>query len=172
MNLFNQNQIVYSVDTSSLIEAYRFLYPMKNFPALWQEFEKLIKSDQLKMSELVFEEVMQDEVLDKWCRDKVLKPYLESKIDDSDQKTVRNILSKYPGMLNVKKGTSGADPWVVALAMKFQNVIVVTEEKSTGNLQHPRIPDVCKVSNIECVTIAGIVRKENWIFDRQKQYST
>ena len=172
MNLFNQNQIVYSVDTSSLIEAYRFLYPMKNFPALWQEFEKLIKSDRLKMSELVFEEVMQDEVLDKWCRDKVLKPYLESKIDDSDQKTVRNILSKYPGMLNVKKGTSGADPWVVALAMKFQNVIVVTEEKSTGNLQHPRIPDVCKVSNIECVTIAGIVRKENWIFDRQKQYST
>jgi hypothetical protein len=165
MNLFNQNQIVYSVDTSSLIEAYRFLYPMKNFPALWQEFEKLIKSDRLKMSELVFEEVMQDEVLDKWCRDKVLKPYLESKIDDSDQKTVRNILSKYPGMLNVKKGTSGADPWVVALAMKFQNVIVVTEEKSTGNLQHPRIPDVCKVSNIECVTIAGIVKKENWIFE-------
>ena len=165
MNLFNQNQIVYSVDTSSLIEAYRFLYPMKNFPALWQEFEKLIKSDRLKMSEFAFAEAMRDKVLDEWCREKSLKPYLESKVDDSDQKLVRNILSKYPGMLNVKKGTSGADPWVVALAMKLQNAVVVTEEKLTGNLQYPRIPDVCKASNIECVTIAGIVKKENWIFE-------
>ena len=165
MNLFNQNQIVYSVDTSSLIEAYRFLYPMKNFPALWQEFEKLIKSDRLKMSEFAFAEAMRDKVLDEWCREKSLKPYLESKVDDSDQKLVRNILSKYPGMLNVKKGTSGADPWVVALAMKLQNAVVVTEEKLTGNLQYPRIPDVCKTSNIECVTIAGIVKKENWIFE-------
>ena len=163
-SLFNQNQTIYSIDASSLLDAYRFLYPMENFPALWQEFEKLIKNDRLKMSELAFVEATRDKVLNEWCREKNLKPYIESKIDESDQKAVRNILSKYPGMLNVKKGTSGADPWVVALAMKFQNVIVVTEEKSTGNLQYPRIPDVCKASNIECVTIAGIVRKENWIF--------
>ena len=86
MNLFNQNQIVYSLDTSSLIEAYRFLYPMENFPALWQELEKLIRNDRLKMSEFVFEEATRDEVLDKWCRDKGLKPHLELKIDDSDSK--------------------------------------------------------------------------------------
>ena len=120
------------------------------------------------MSEFAFAEAMQDKVLDEWCREGSLKPYLESKIDDSDQKAVRNILSKYPGMLNVKKGTSGADPRVVALAMKSQNIVVVTEEKLTGNSQYPRIPDVCKESNIECVTIAGVVRKENWVFDRQK----
>ena len=167
-SLFNQNQTIYSLDTSSLIDAYRFLYPMENFPALWQEFEQLIKNDRFKMSEFVFAEAMQDKVLDEWCRENGLKPYLESKIDDSDQNAVRNILSKYQGMLNVKKGTSGADPWVVALGMKFQNVVVVTEEKLTGNLQYPRIPDVCKASNIECVTIAGVVRKENWVFDRQK----
>ena len=167
-SLFNQNQTIYSLDASSLIDAYRSLYPMENFPALWQEFEKLINNDRLKMSEFAFEEIMRDEVLDEWCRKNSLKPYLESKIDDSDQRIVRNILSKYPGMLNVKKGTSGADPWVIALAMKFQKVIVVTEEKSTGNLQYPRIPDVCKASNIECVTIAGIVKKENWIFEYKK----
>jgi hypothetical protein len=164
-SLFNHNKTIYSLDASSLIDAYRFLYPMENFPALWQEFEKLIKSDQFKMSEFAFAEAMRDKVLDEWCREKSLKPYLESKVDDSDQKLVRNILSKYPGMLNVKKGTSGADPWVVALAMKLQNAVVVTEEKLTGNLQYPRIPDVYKASNIECVTIAGIVKKENWIFE-------
>ena len=164
MNLFDPNQIVYSLDTSSLIDAYRFLYPMENFPALWQELEKLIRNDRLKMSEFVFAEAMQDKVLDEWCREKSLKPYLELKIDDSDQRAVRNMLSTYPGMLNIKKGTSGADPWVIALAMKFQNSVVVTEEKLTGNLQHPRIPDVCKASNIECIRMVGIVKKENWIF--------
>lgn len=66
MNLFNHNQIVYSLDTSSLIDAYRFLYPMENFPALWQELEKLIRDDRLKMSEFVFAEAMQDKVLDEW----------------------------------------------------------------------------------------------------------
>ena len=163
-SLFNQNQTIYSLDASSLIDAYRFLYPMENFPALWQEFERLIKSDRLKMSELAFEEAMRDKVLDEWCREKSLKPYLELKIDEADQKTVRSILSKYPGMLNVRKGISGADPWVVALAMRFQNVVAVTEEKLTGNLQYPRIPDVCKAPNIECVTIAGVIKKENWVF--------
>ncbi len=164
-SLFNQNQIIYSLDASSLIAAYRSLYPMDNFRALWQEFEKLIRSDRLKMSEFAFEETMRDKVLDEWCCEKSLKSYFELKIDDSDQKTVRSILSKYPEMLNIKKGTSGADPWVIALAMRFQNVVVVTEEKLTGNLQYPRIPDVCKASNIECVTVSGIVRKENWIFE-------
>ena len=164
MNLFNQNQMVYSLDTSSLIEAYRFLYPMENFPALWQELEKLIRNDRLKMSEFVFEEAIRDEVLDNWCREKGLKPYLELKVDDSDQEAVHRILSRHPGMLNVKKGTSGADPWVIALAMKFEDSVVVTEEKSTGSLQHPRIPDICKVYNIECITIAGVVKRENWIF--------
>ena len=76
MNLFNQNQIVYSLDTSSLIDAYRFLYPMENFPALWQELEKLIRDDRLKMSEFVFAETMQDEVLDKWCRERGRLPKL------------------------------------------------------------------------------------------------
>ena len=163
-SLFNHDQIIYSIDASSLIDAYRSLYPMENFPALWRELEQLIKNDRLKMSEFVFAEAMRDKVLDKWCREKGLKPYLELKVDDSDQRAVRNMLSEYPGILNVKKGTSGGDPWVVVLVMKFQNGVVVTEEKLTGNLQHPRIPDVCKASNIECVTIAGIIRKENWIF--------
>ncbi len=164
--LFNLNQIIYSLDTSSLIDAYRSLYPMENFPALWKKFEELIRNERLKMSEFVFAEAMRDKVLKGWCRRENLKSHLELKIDDSDQMEVRKILSKYPGMLKLKKGISGGDPWVIALAKRYQpNVIVVTEEKLTGNLQHPRIPDVCKDSNIECVTIAGVVQKENWVFN-------
>ena len=57
-----------SLDASSLIEAYHS-YPMELFPSLWNELEKLIKSDRLKMPELVFDEV-KDEEIQKWCAEK------------------------------------------------------------------------------------------------------
>ena len=163
-SLLSQNQAVYSLDTSSLIEAYRILYPMENFPSLWDKIEELIRNDQLKMSEPVFEEAMRDEVLEDWCNEKGLQPFLELKVSDSDQSAVRTILSRYPRLVNVRRGTSGADPWVIALAMQYQQGIVVTEEKFAGNLVNPKIPDVCRDLGIECINIAGLVRRENWVF--------
>ena len=161
--LFNHDQIVYSLDTSSLIDAYRKLYPMDNFPSLWQDIENLIRQDRLIMSEFVFAEAMRDKFLDDWCTNRKLKSQLELKIDDFDQIAVRDILAEYPGILNLKKGKSLSDPWVIAVAKRyFQNVVIVSEEKLTGNLQHPRIPDVCKDSNIECVTISGMIQREDW----------
>lgn len=160
----NPDKAVYSFDTSSLIEACDVLYPMDNFPSLWGKIEDLIKSNRLKMSQVVFEEAMRNEYLDKWCSNKGLKPFLELKVDESIQYYVSAILKDYPGMINARKNKSGADPWVVALAMQYQGMVVVTEEKSTSDRIHPRIPDVCNFSNIEWVNIAGVVKKENWRF--------
>ena len=46
-SLFDQDQIVYSMDASSLIEAYHS-YPFDIFPSLWDKLEELIKSDRNK----------------------------------------------------------------------------------------------------------------------------
>ena len=67
-SLFNQNQVVYIMDASSLIEAYHS-YPKGNFPSLWDKFEDLIKNDRLKMPEIVFDEV-KDEGLKEWYKEK------------------------------------------------------------------------------------------------------
>lgn len=165
MNLLNDSgRAVYSFDTSSLIEASDVLYPMENFPSLWGRIEELIKSNRLKMSQPVFDEAMRNEDLEDWCRAKSLQSFIELKVDKLVQNYVRSILKEYPGMINARKNKSGADPWVVALAMQYPGVVVVTEEKSTNDRLHPRIPDVCKFSNIEWVNIAGLVKSENWIF--------
>ena len=163
-SLFNRDQIVYSLDTSSLIKASAVLYPMENFPSLWAKIEELIRNNCLKMSEPAFDEAMRGAVLRNWCDKKDLQEFLESKVSDSDQDAVRTILSRYPRLVNVRRGTSGADPWVIALAMRYQHGVVVTEEQQTGNLSNPKIPDVCRDLEIECINIAGLVRKENWIF--------
>ena len=163
-SLFNQDRVVYSCDSSSLIKASAVLYPMDNFPALWIKIEELIRSDRFKMSELVFDEAMRGEVLRKWCSEKELKPFLLSKVDEAVQNAFQTILSNYPNLMHVATGKSLADPWAIALAMQYRRGIVVTEEQPTGNLQGPRIPDVCKDRGIECVNIAGLVKRENWIF--------
>ena len=61
----NPNNVVYSVDTSSLVEACDVLYPMDNFPSLWDKIENLIKSNRLIMSQPVFDEAMGNEELEK-----------------------------------------------------------------------------------------------------------
>ena len=33
--LFNQDQVIYSLDTSALIAAFHERYPIANFPTLW-----------------------------------------------------------------------------------------------------------------------------------------
>ena len=71
-SLFNQDQVVYSFDTSSLIKASGVLYPMENFPSLWDKIEELIRSDRLKMSELVFDEAMGGKVLRTCFKKKIL----------------------------------------------------------------------------------------------------
>lgn len=163
-SLFNQDEVVYSCDSSSLIMASGVLYPMDNFPVLWGKIEELIRSKRLKMSELVYEEAMRGEVLRNWCPEKELKPFLLSKVDESIQATLRRIQWDYENLTPPHTGRSSADPWVIALAMQYQQGVVVTEEQPTGNLQGPRIPDVCKDLGIECIGIASLAARENWVF--------
>lgn len=42
----------FSLDTSSLIWAWRFAYPRANFPTLWQRFEALIRDGEMRASSL------------------------------------------------------------------------------------------------------------------------
>lgn len=163
-SLFNQDVVVYSCDSSSLVMASGVLYPMDNFPALWTKIEELIRSNRLKMSEPVYDEAMRGEVLRIWCREQELKPFLLSRVDESIQTALRDIQADYQNLAHLHTSKSSADPWVIALAMQYQQGVVITEEQPAGNLQGPKIPDVCKDLGIECINIAGLVTKENWVF--------
>ena len=163
-SLFNQDQIIYSLDTSSVIDAYHTWYPIGNFPTFWRCMEELIRGGRLKMSQFVYDEAMRDAAIKKWCHENKLKSLFQSRIDRSEQLQVRDILLNFPKLLDTRRGKSGADPWVIALAMRLQNSIVVTHEKPSGRKDRPKIPDVCLEYNIECINIAGMIRNEEWTF--------
>lgn len=166
MNLLhlNQHQLLYSLDTSALIDAYQVWYPLENFPSFWQKMVELIKNNRLKMAQFAFEEAMRESDIKQWCSENDLKPYLQVSVDAAQQTTVRQILAQFPKLLDTRTGKSGADPWVIALAMRSHNCVVVTHEKPTGRPNRPKIPDVCQARSIECVDIAAVIKKEGWIF--------
>ncbi len=163
-SLFNQNKVVYSLDLSALFAAFNERYPIANFPGFWSKMEELIKSDRLIMAEVAFEKALKDEGVKNWCNDNQLASYLRSVTDDALQRKVSEILLLFPKLLDDRRGKSGDDPWVIALAMVTQNCIVVTEEQSTRTRDRPKIPDVCAHFNLECIQLVELVQREEWIF--------
>ena len=168
MNLFfNQNQDVYSLDTSALFAAYNERYPIENFPPFWRKIEELIKNDRLKMVEIAFEEAMKDKGVKEWCNQNQLQPYLQWTTDNSIQVAVSEILSIFPKLLDDRSGKSGADPWVVALAMISRNCIVLTEEGPTTSPNRPKIPEACNHFGVEYIKLVDLIRRENWVFNEE-----
>ena len=163
-SLFNQNVVVYSLDTSALFAAFNERYPIANFPAFWCKIVELIRNDRLKMAEIAFLEGLKDEGIDEWCKENRLRAGLRWATDDAIQRKVTEILSEFPTLLDDRRGKSGADPWVIALAMISQNCIVVTEEKPTDTARRPKIPDVCTHFNVQCIQVVELVQIENWVF--------
>lgn len=164
-SLFNHDQVIYSIDTSALIAAFHEHYPIKNFPSLWRKIESLIKNGRLKMSQIVFEEAMRDTEIKQWCDENQLKSDFQVAIDELVQEKVSQVLSEFPRLVDNRKGKSGADPWVIALALTDENYIVLTEENPTDSQNRPKIPDVCTHFHVECIKMVDLIKKENWVFE-------
>jgi hypothetical protein len=162
-SLFNQNQLIYSLDTSSLIAAFHEWYPIKNFPVLWHKIEELIKDGRLKMLEAVFKEAMRDLEIEEWCDQRELEQYLQLEVDDAVETEFDEVQLRFPRLVNTRTGKSAADPWVIALAMATPNCVVVTQE-SHGSKRKPKIPDVCDHFEVEYIRMVDLIKRENWIF--------
>ncbi len=163
-SLLNHDQVIYSLDTSALIAAFHERYPIENFDSLWHRIEELIRNGRLKMSQIVFEEAMRDTEIKQWCDQNQLKQDFQVTIDEAVQEHVNEVLSQFPRLVDNRTGKSGADPWVIALALTFENCVVVTEENPTHSQNRPKIPDVCAYFNLQCIKIVDLIKKENWIF--------
>lgn len=84
-------------------------------------------------------------------------------IDDATQDAVSAILADHPRLIDTRRGRSGADPFVIALA-RVHGCAVVTGERPSGSLRRPKIPDVCRAVGVECLSVLELIRKEGWVF--------
>ncbi|MFH1004932.1 MAG: DUF4411 family protein [Bacteroidota bacterium] len=155
----------YSIDTSAILDAWVRHYPYDLFPSFWDKFSDLAATKKGIAIELIEHEISKkDDGCHKWFNENNLNDFFW-KISDEVQNEVINILqnSNYQQLVEDRKGSYSADPFVIALA-KVENLIVVTGEKASNNIAKPKIPDVCNDLGIECINILELMRKEQWQF--------
>ena len=151
----------YSIDTSGLLDGWKRYYPPELFPGVWEKLGELVEDGALRASEEVLVELERrdDEVL-AWARgqDGLIVP-----LDDEVQGAVAEILQLHPRLVGMGGRRAAADPFVIALA-RVHGCTVVTGESRSGNLNRPRIPDVCAALEIPCLRLVDLMREERWVF--------
>ncbi len=147
----------YSIDSSSLIQAWNVNQPPDLFPPFWEKLGVLMKNGVIQCSEEVKYELEKkaDAVCD-WIKELGDIFVLH---DENIQKVVREILKTHPKLLDTRKNRSGADPFVVAVALVRKGK-VITNEFLSGKANRPQIPDVCKAYKIECASLLEVLREQ------------
>lgn len=146
----------YCVDTSAWMDGWQRYYPPDVFPTLWTKLDELTKSGEIISSEEVYVELKKksDELHD-WimARKGMLVP-----LDEAIQRHATQLLREHPRLVDTLRGRSKADPFVIATAIE-RNAVVVTGEILTGNMNKPRIPDICQAKGIRALSFLHMIRE-------------
>lgn len=154
--------VLYSFDTSVMINGRRDLLPPGTFPTLWSNIEAMVEAGVVRCVDLVLEELAKrdgDEI-HRWAK---AQRGLFLPLEEDIQQAVRAVLSAHPRLIGIGSGRSGADPFVVGLA-KAVGGTVVSEELESRNPNKPKIPDVCRAMGIRHVNLMGFVQDQGWVF--------
>jgi hypothetical protein len=149
----------YSIDTSSLLDAWIRFYTLDIFPRWWVLFEESVRAGLVRASQAVLLDLgKKDDSIYAWMK---ARPHFFIPIDRDIQIEVTSIQAKYDRLVDTRKGRSASDPFVIALA-KLNNAHVITAEKPTGKIDKPNIPDVCQAMNIRCMNLLDFMRELKW----------
>lgn len=149
---------MYSIDTSAVLDGWVRSYPPDVFASVWAGLKRLGNNGTLVASEEVIEELKKKEDgAWKWAKAELTV----HTIDDEIQRVVADILRDHRRLVDERRNRSKGDPFVIALA-KMKGFAVVTGEKPSGNLEKPRIPDVCGALNIKCISLLELFREQGW----------
>lgn len=152
---------LYSFDTSSLLNGRRDLLPPEIFRSLWSSIESMIETGQIRAVEVVRDELSRrDDQVHTWAR---AQHDLFVPLDEDIQRATSQTLASHPRLMGRGGGRNAADPFVIGLA-RARGGTVVTEETLSGNLDKPRIPDVCGALGVSWVNLIGFVRAQRWSF--------
>ena len=152
---------LYSFDTSSILNGRRDLFRPTVFVRLWEQIEDGIASGIIRAVDEVKNELSRrDDDAKRWA-DRQSGLYVPIEVDVQNATTA--ILRAHPDLVRAGGKRSGGDPFVIALAMA-RNGVVVSEETRSGNLSKPRIPDVCDSLGVPVLNLMGFIESQRWTF--------
>jgi Domain of unknown function (DUF4411) len=156
MDIPESSPTLYVIDTCSLI-AMTETYPIDVFPGVWSKVEDLVDRNILiSVEDVLVELSSKDDDIHKWAKS---RGGIFRELDGDIQYSAIEILTSHPNLLDLKNKKSSADPFLIAVA-RANGGIVVTEEVYSGGPDRPKIPDVCKHYNIDCINLLTMLRNE------------
>ena len=145
--------MIHVFDTSVWIEAWWRHYRIGRFPTLWQDLASFIDEGRVISPMEVLKEIeKQEDDLFKWLKQ---RQQVFREVDVRTEDMVREIMKSHPRLVDINRDRSGADPWVIALAV-VETAVVVTYE-NRGKKALPKIPDVCEHYGTGCVSMADFL---------------
>lgn len=166
--------IIYCIDSSALIDL-RLIYRRHTFPALWKDVSELVRAARLIAPSQVWTEIRNDDVLPDWVREagnrKMFRP-----LNAHALQIAREIVQRFAGLVDPDKEIPDADPFVIALAaqrnlepkdlFRPSRCVVVTSERFAKTGKPPKIPDVCRHMQVDCMcgerALADLFEREGW----------
>ncbi|MGH3940020.1 MAG: DUF4411 family protein, partial [Pseudonocardiaceae bacterium] len=140
--------LLYSFDTSVLINGRRDLLPPELFPTLWTSIENMITAGAVRSVDVVRDELgRKDDATKAWAANQC---DLFLPLDEDIQVATKDVLARHPKLVGKGGQRNLADSFVIGLA-RARGGIVVTQERRTNNLEKPKIPDVCAAMGVRCV---------------------
>ena len=140
-------------DTSPLINGWRFHYPPKNFPGVWDLLSASIADGRIVIPREVFNELKrQDDDIFQWVRTRA-HPFVEP------SEAVQAAVGKIYQQFRRRGNRDDADPWVIAEAQVRQFTVVTYEGRTQAGPASPKspqgkIPGVCDALGIRCVPLS------------------
>jgi hypothetical protein len=156
---------IYCFDTNALIQPWNKYYSPQFCPDYWKILEELITEGIIFCTEEIRREIEKvDDGLNDWIK---AHPGFVRDIDDDVQQKLRQVLSRFPRLVDTIKDRSMADPWVIAHAWSA-NATVVTKEMPSVSVTRIKIPDVCRAFKVRCIDDFQFVKELGITFSVQR----
>lgn len=163
--------MIYCIDTSALIDLDR-LYPKEVFPSLWEKYVvEIVDEGRLISPHEVRKELeRKDDELWNWIKSNCKELFIrDNQLVINRVVELQNTFERWIDPENPLRNM--ADPFVVALALEAPNIfpdvitediMVITHEEFTGNLDKCRMPDICKHLGLKTGRLIRLFKNEKW----------
>jgi hypothetical protein len=149
--------LAYCLDASSLIDLKRW-YPkeMKTFLPIWTKIEAMVSDGRIISPLEVQKEISfgNDEIV-KWCKQ---NKFVFKDLDSCQIQELQNVKGKYAKdywQKEINKDGHWGDPWVIALSICEEAIIVTNENKEKAN----RIPIIAKEFDIKSLQLLELFKE-------------
>ena len=153
--------MVYSIDTSIIITAWRDHYWPDVFPGVWARIEGGIEDGTLVAVQPVKDELIKkDDEIGAWAK---RRSAFFVPLDEDIQAAATDVLASHPALITNGGKRSTVDPFVIALGLA-RGYPVVSYEKPSNSPAKPHIPNVCADKGHPFMSIEDLFRALGWTF--------